>query len=99
MRDFAGVVRVRVIAANEMQGVAKAADVDEPQIEGEENGTDDEPYDDQLKFGAANGNREEDELGEGLGDWREGLIDRFVDAEAVGHVDVDLNRVEKLRAL
>ncbi len=67
--DLAGVVRVRIFATNQINGVPKGADLDEAEIESKYQCRKKQPADDERKGRAADRNRIENEVRNGIGYW------------------------------
>ena len=81
VRHLTRFVRIGIRAAHEPQRVRETADVDQPQIAGEEDRARDQPQHDQLHVCAGDGYGDEDRLRERRRHRRERLVDRLVDCQ------------------
>ncbi len=78
-RDLTGVLGIEIVSADQLDGVLEAAKLDKPEIQGEDNGRDDQPAHNQWEIGAEERNRIEDGIHDRIDDRRDRVADRLID--------------------
>lgn len=94
-RNLARCLGIGVVAANQSQGMGKAPNADETEVESEENGAGHQPGHDQREFSAAQIDSEENDRVELVGKWSKRAFDESFDSGS--HLRCLLSRAEGKR--